>query len=413
MPETFEWHRNHIVYEKPVRRSAFLHERTFCVHGPFIYRIRDERMIEMVVVTTRRHNTMRYAVKTLATMMMLFIFFLARPLAALAAIDLENLDIGKLPEWRMATSSLGGKLLLSDSPEMVADDGILYQDKVEGNVRLFFYHVNAAGTAKQMEVILENAGPEIAHVTVQQYGLGGPGYSWISVGKEAVTSYLTGSPSYQLAIPAGGRLPLSSGISATAVLPNMLINGIFDFKADYPVTVKVMMMPMYTDGAEFSQRAKILPHDNGHLRGTFDGANRQMLSSRIYDPSRDGAVALTLADDAFDHYLEGIDATDGTKVVDYGNYGVLYQIFLPSKNSGKIGYYLAPLGGDYAGAVRIKYRQMDEGPVGTPPDRTAFGGTGAADFSLIGIFDSNQSLSFTFSPPGASNLPVRLIILPQ
>lgn len=355
---------------------------------------------------------MRYAAKMMLAVMLLM-FGLLRPMPVVAAIDPETLDIENLPEWRVTSISRGGKLLLSDSPEMVTEDGILYQDKVEGNARLFFYHVNATRIAKQMEVVLENTGSEVAHATVQQYGLGGPGYSWMSVGKEAVTSYLAGSPSYQINIPVGGIVPLSSGISDTAVLPNMLINGIFDFKTDQPVTVKVMMMPMYADSVEFSRKAKILPHDAEHLRGTFEGANRQLLSSKIYDPARDGAVALTLADDAFDRYLEGIDATEGTKVVDYGNYGVLYQIFLPSKNSGKIGYYLAPMGGDYAGAVRIKYRQIDQGPVATPPDRTSFGGSGSTDFALLGVFDSNQSLSFTFSPPGASNLPVKLIILPQ
>lgn len=357
---------------------------------------------------------MRYSSVRLILAVILMIFSLLRPMPAVEASGLEALDVGNLPEWRMSNSSRGGKLLLSDSPEMVADDGILYQDVVEGNVRLFFYHVNAASTAKQMDVVLENSGSETAHVTVQQYGLGGPGYEWMSVGKEAVTSYLAGSLSYRIDIPVGGMMPLSYSISDTALLPNMLINGIFDFKADQPVTVKVMMKPMYADSREFSRKASVLPADTLHLRGTFEGANRQLLSAKIYDPAQDGTVALTLADNAVDPYLQGMDATDGSKVVDYGNYGVLYQIFLPSKNHGKIAYYLTPLGGDYAGAVKISYRQAEQGLVATPSNRTAFGGAEwSANFALLGIFDSSQSLSFTFSPPGASNLPVKLVILPQ
>lgn len=36
----------------------------------------------------------------------------------------------------------GPKLLFSDSPETVYRNGILYRDKVEGDVRLFLHHVN-------------------------------------------------------------------------------------------------------------------------------------------------------------------------------------------------------------------------------------------------------------------------------
>ena len=43
-----------------------------------------------------------------------------------------------LPEWEVTASSYGGTLLLSDSPEMVSADGILYQDTVSGDVRVFF-----------------------------------------------------------------------------------------------------------------------------------------------------------------------------------------------------------------------------------------------------------------------------------
>lgn len=97
---------------------------------------------------------MRYAAKMMLAVMLLM-FGLLRPMPAVAAIDPETLDIENLPEWRVTSISRGGKLLLSDSPEMVTEDGILYQDKVEGNARLFFYHVNATRIAKQMEVVLE------------------------------------------------------------------------------------------------------------------------------------------------------------------------------------------------------------------------------------------------------------------
>ena len=53
-------------------------------------------------------------------------------------------------------------------------------------------------TAKEIRVVLENNGPEVAHVTVNKYGLGGPGFDWLAVGKEAMTAYLTGGQLTQL-----------------------------------------------------------------------------------------------------------------------------------------------------------------------------------------------------------------------
>lgn len=353
---------------------------------------------------------MKYVVKIV--LVVVFVISLGCEKIAMAA-EPTGLDIENLPEWKVKQSSSGGKLILSDSPEMVTKDGILYQDKVEGKVRLFFYHVNATADAKKMDVVLENKGKDIVHLTVNQSSLGGPGYNWLAVGKETLTSYLNGKDKYQITIPPGGALPLSGKISETAVLPNMLINGIYDFVTDHPVTVKVMMLPILEDSVPFAQTAPMLPSDESHLRGTFDGADRQIAPVTAYDPTHDGAVALTLADNTVDSYLKGIDVTDGTKVVNYGNYGVVYQILLPSKNGGRVAYYLVPMGGYYAGAIGINNKTVKSDALATPEGKIYFGTDMQKDFAFLGAYNSGEFLSFKFSPPGASNLPVKIIILPQ
>lgn len=334
-------------------------------------------------------------------------------ISAAAAVATPGLDLDCLPEWEVNASSLGGTLLLSDSPEMVVNDGILYQDKVAGTVRLFFYHVNASKDVKQMAVLLENKGKQTAHVTVSQAALGGPGNSWVKVGKETQTSYFSGKQSYQLSIPPAGVVPLSATLSETAIVPNMLVNGIYDFEVDYPLTVTVMMLPVTEDSIQFSRTAAVLPPDEWHLRGTFAGANRQITPVRDYDPAVDGAAGITLADNEIDPYLKGIDATDGSQALNYGNYGVVYQVSLPSKQGGKIAYYLAPMGGSYAGAIGINHPEVTWNPVITPRDRLYFGDARKKDLAFLGTYESGDPLSFMFSPPGASNLPVKIVILPQ
>lgn len=334
-------------------------------------------------------------------------------LSPVAAFGLTGVDIKNIPEWPVKNTSLDVTLLLSDSPEMVTLPGILYQDKVAGKVRLFFYHVNASPKPKRMEVLLVNEGQQTAHVTITQSGLGRYGYDWLAVGKNTMMSYLAGGGADQIAIPPGEVRPLAAAISIRPVLPNMLSHGIFDFVTDHVVTVKVLMVPMFEDSVEFSKTTRILPADAQHLRGTFSGANRQLSPALVYDPEKDGTVGLTLGDNNVDSYLRGIDALDGQPVINYGNYGVVYQIALPSKVGSKVGYYLVPLGGYYAGAIGINYPNAIKNPQATPADKIYFGGNGVGDFAFLGAYDSGEPLSFTFSPPGASNLPVRIIMLPQ
>ncbi len=333
--------------------------------------------------------------------------------AGTAAAAAPALDVLGLPEWEVTSTSYGGKLLLSDSPEMVPGDGITYQDTVAGDARLFFHHVNATAVAKKIVVLVENAGPQAAAVTVHQYGIGGPGYDWMAVGKAAQENYLGGGNLYTVEVPAYGAAALSPELQQAVVKPNMLVNGIFDFIADRPVTVKVMMLPLGADESRFALTAAVLPPDEQRLRGTFDGKDRMLVPVRIYNPQTDGPVALTLADNKLDQYMSGVDATSGAKVVNYGNYGVVYRMFLPAAGTGRTSYYLNPRGGDYAGALGIRYKYVIAPPVPTPTGKTAFGRDKLTDFAYVGTFGGGESLWLTFSPPGASNLPVKLVIVPE
>lgn len=348
----------------------------------------------------------------LVVVVMVLVIFVGGGTVA-ASIGIKGINLETLPEWEMKSTSTGGKLLLSDSPEMVEQDGILYQDTVEGKVRLFFYHVNASPDVKKMAVLLENKGKRSAKVTVAHSIISGPDYSWIGVGKEAQNLYFAENKNgYKLTVPPGAVVPLSAKIEEM-MMPNMLINGIFDFTVDNPVTVKVIMLPVTADSVKFSQKLKVLPADQCHLRGTFEGADREISPVDEYDPTKDGTIGITLADNHIDSYLNGIDATDGSQVVNYGNYGVVYRILLPAKKGGRINYYLAPMGGAYAGAIEIKHPDVFWSPLAIPRDRLYFGDHRLKDFAFIGTFEGGDPLSLTFSPPGASNLPVKLVAVPQ
>ena len=66
---------------------------------------------------------------------------------------LMGVDPTTVPEWPSRISAMPGKLLLSDSPETVTADGVLYQDTVSGAARVLFHHVNGTAAPKRFVVV--------------------------------------------------------------------------------------------------------------------------------------------------------------------------------------------------------------------------------------------------------------------
>ncbi|SMC40862.1 copper amine oxidase [Sporomusa malonica] len=323
-----------------------------------------------------------------------------------------NTNIYSIAELPVTKTEQAGKLLLSDSPEMVPDDGIMYQDTVSGDVRLFFHHVNATKELKKIVVLLVNESDTAADVVVNQYGLGGPSLDYLAVGKLAQLNYLNQEEVELIEVPAGGTALLEPVLNQTVIAPDALVNGIYDFHTKTPVRVVTMMLPVEADPAEFVKLARVLPADSQRLRGTFPGRDRLIVPNEAYHSVNQGVVAITLADHKLDTYVSGIDATDGSATLNYGNYGVMYKVFLPTAFEQKYAVYLNPRGGEYAGALKVKYRHQQETTIGTPADKLFFGSKTVKDVAHIGDYAGGQSLWLTFSPPGASNLPVKIILAP-
>lgn len=333
---------------------------------------------------------------------------------ALAAQNekLPNVDLDHLREWTVTSTDTGGKLILSDSPEIVYHEGITYQDTVSGPVRLFFHHVNGTSTPKRIQVLLENKSDQEQKVYVQKYGLAGPGMNYLEVGKEAQKLYMESLDGYWVTIPAKGSAQLSDELAQMQVPYNALVNGIFDFYSENPITVKVMMVSTKSSEKEWNKQ-KVLKGDDTRLRGTFQNSDRLIVPVQVFRPQEDGTVAITLADHFLDTYMTGLDATDGKPSLNYGNYGVFYKIMMPSDDkAGHYQVYMNPRGGEYAGALGIKNGSDPAYTVMTPENRLYMGVKTEYDVSLAGTFKSGQKTWLTFSPPGASNLPVKLLFVP-
>ena len=334
--------------------------------------------------------------------------------------------------WPVESYDTGGTLLFSDSPEYVKETGILYRDTVTGDARILYYHLNDTPQPKKIAVILETAA-DLATVSVTRGAAAAPSTDYLHVGKVTQIGYFdTREMNERIYVTKERPRLLVPAMNATVLGPGELAYGVYDFHTNAPVRVSVIMYGADVDPFAFLRIARVLPRDEIALRGTFRGMNRVITSQRIYRPTMDGAVYFPIGDNLHDVYRRGIDATDGSPVVNYGNYGILYQINIPTSGRENTRYFLSPLGGVYAGAMRVEsgtYRHMLE----TPATRPYFGDqtlpeapnvaqareegllllTQYTELSDLGTYASAQPVHFEYSPPGASNLPVNIILMPE
>ena len=334
--------------------------------------------------------------------------------------------------WPTESYDTGGTLIFSDSPEYVKEAGVLYRDTVTGDARVLYYHLNDTSQPKKVAVVLETDA-DLASVSVTRGAAAPPSADYLHVGKVTQIGYFdTHEVNERIYVTKERPRLLMPEMDTTVLAPGQLVYGVYDFHANAPVRVSVIMYGADVDPFAFLRTARVLPRDEIALRGTFRGMNRVITSKKIYRPSMDGAVYFPIGDNLHDVYRQGIDATDGSSVVNYGNYGILYQISIPTAGRENTRYFLSPLGGVYAGAMRAE-NGANRRLVETPATRPYFGDqtlpeppnvaeareegllflTQYTELSDLGTYASAQPVQFEYSPPGASNLPVNIILMPE
>ena len=326
------------------------------------------------------------------------------------------------------SSDSGGTLIFSDSPEYVRRNGILYTDTVEGEARLLFYHLNDTGVRKRFAIIFENTTNQENVINITRGGLSAPNRNYFSVGKITQTMYMKDDFSDKIELGGYERKIYQPYENYFLLKPGQLIHGVCDFFSDKPVKIFLLMYPEHADALSFLNRAEILPKDEHRLRGTFKQMNRTLTLKKPYDSKRDGLGYILIGDNISDTFKRGIDATDGSEVINYGNYGINYTLNFRTKFFTR--FYLSPLGGHYAGALRYKY-YGESGVIQTPESRLYFGDktppenpavalarsegislmTEGTELSELGNY--RGYVSFEYSPPGASNLPVNIVLMPS
>lgn len=375
-----------------------------------------------------------------------------------------------------------GTLLLSDSPEYVDKNGILAAGTLEGDSRIYFYHVNESDQPKKIVLLLENRYTKDAQVQVKRtiagvshvdYFINGGDLShkeittslesldrWKQLGivpsfttnvenkkgmkkgkkkRENVKEKEKGLTSDEILqkdslslkphkvsllgrggdndqyfhVGPGERKQLFLELEDMKVKKDELFSGIVDFHTTAPLFASVMMQPLYVDSKKASYNADILPIDDVELRGTFKGLRRLLEVKRPFHTDGD-AAAIELANNREDAYIDGVDELSNHMAVkNKGNYGVSNTLILHTVGTDSFAMYFNPLGGAYKGSIKITdsygYSKVYDLP--KRGEYTIGHGT-IYDTQYMDTFESNQDFIIEYMSPGASNLPVRLLLIP-
>lgn len=344
--------------------------------------------------------------KLISTVLSTATLFAASP--ALAQ-DVLNINIlGKEEEELIPVKAdftkSGPTLLFSDSPEMVYEKGVLYRDVLSGSMRLFFHHVNSMARDKKLAVIVKNkSNLHPVNLKVIRRGVNDASYNYLRDGKEAEERYFGKQKklaSWKIGFCNSVELITGRGY---ILEENQLLTGIIDFEADKPVEVSVIMCEPQTDLELYNETAPILPMDEHPLRGTFPKADWNYAIKSPIKPIKDNVYFLRLA--GSENYIKGTDKTTGLPAENYGNYGVVYTVDFQVDSKKPVQFLFNPIGGEFAGYATLEHDGEEK--IVALPKKLSMGKT-IEDMVELGRL-KNGSYRFTWSPPGASNLPIRLL----
>ena len=368
-------------------------------------------------------------------------YCVAAAMAAMAAltghveardIDLQSIGYFQFSPLPPTLVSQTDTLLLSDSPEYVGPvGGTLSAGTINGNGRIYFYHVNEMDQPHKIAIVLENqtAYPNTVHVMRQLKSIATPDYfaAGRDLSRKDLEQPLNESPNarplYSLSIPPQGRKLIFSDLEQTPVYQDALFTGIVDIKTEAPVFARVMMLPMGIDAVDASHWAKNLPIDEIQLRGTYTGSKRNMEVTTPFDTTLGGAF-VEIGNDREDMFINGVDEMQNKAFVrDRGNYGVSYTLKIPTKGNEPFRLYFNPLGGSYSGSFTVKALHQQGARRGQTDTRTyhiggadgisALGDGTILDSRLMGNYNAGDLLTLNFMPAGASNLPIRFLLIPE
>lgn len=280
-----------------------------------------------------------------------------------------------VPLEKPQLTGVGGKLILSDSPESFTKQGAFYRDSVSDSFRVFWHHQNAGNETVTVAVAVTNESEEAVQLFTEGSGVGTSYYVDVA-GQDALADFMASNFNKQFLTTLA---PGESYYIESPTAPTYTNSGIAQFlaktkKGNRPAAVTVTVLN-YKDRPDNPVTVPVLPGDS-HTRGTFPHYDR--VGTLKYNTAMGNAlIRISSAesgqwsDKMPGEYETGYNAVDGGSVVNNGNYGVMYRLQVVIENghhhpravtlyhnpSGGFGHYVVKWGNRLKLSDFITYEQ--------------------------------------------------------
>ncbi|HHT64049.1 MAG TPA: hypothetical protein GXZ75_10260 [Clostridia bacterium] len=291
-------------------------------------------------------------------------------------------------------------LLISNSPETVKENGILYRDTIGGSLRLMYHHKNGTNTKKKVYILAGNPGEQTARITINKKGFGGPSLDDLAIGRNGLARFLESNCHEQYTLEPGQVIVLEGVGAAKEIAPEHSVFSMMDLHTTADITFTFVMVDVGTDVLTAFAELPVLERDM-HQRGTFFGVNR------VYRLEVEGEqpVRFSLADNNSDYHLGGVDAITGEQVINKGNYGLMYRLKVKAVN--RMGILTNPRGGLFMGAT-----MTEDGTVYGVPDNGHRFIKDSSQAVMNLVLNPGEETELIFMPPVSSTMPVMFLFIP-
>lgn len=300
-----------------------------------------------------------------------------------------------------------GTLIMSDSPEMVKANGILYRETAEGSGRLLFHHINDFTAdenllePKKLIVIAENTTDKPVTLVIRNKTVKGPSSDVLYVGQQVLYDYFQSTQREEYELKPGEKIFLydSSGKRWNRA---DCISGQMDFYTTGQVTFTVAALGKNTPVDKELPLETVLPllDMDIHPRGTF-------YTTDIYHTIVvDGAEPVKFViGKGSDEWVTGKDGLTGEERLNRGNFGVVYHIKITANEN--TGVILNPRGGLFRGAVRWNESASYLAPA------KGFFSTSSTKAVMLGVIKKGETKVLEYVLPNGSAAPVLIGFIPE
>lgn len=292
-------------------------------------------------------------------------------------------------------------LWVSDSPEIVYTDGILYEGKFNGEGRILLHHINGyhelEAPNKKFVLVAQNITSEPISVRVGHMTIKGPNPDILYLGQHVLFDYWKSSSSNEVILAPGEKMTIYTSQSKNW-LKDYGISGMMDIETSGEIKLTTASMDKNKD----IEHIVNLPYlDKGiHIRGTFEG------TVKYYDVEiEDKQPTKIIIGETNDEWVKGIDAVTGEASQNKGNFGVTYRFTLTAKED--TGIFLNPRADVFRGAIKW----VDTGTYLAPKDGFFTGQNRKA--ILLGVIKKGETRILEYMLPNGSSAPVLLGFVPK